>query len=151
MPTLCSTSWKLLSLNIDEMQCLNTSFSWWTRKVPSYIYSFFSIPHLFIPSSSIYLELVLFQFLSLGLSSLPWSFIGFPGSSDGKVCPQCREPEFDPWDWKIPLEKEMATHSSILACKIPWTEEPGWLQFIGRQRVRQAWATMIFFFPFGLL
>ena len=33
------------------------------------------------------------------------------------------------------LEKEMATHSSILACRIPWTEEPGRLQFMGSQRV----------------
>ena len=36
--------------------------------------------------------------------------------------------------WEDPLEKEMATHSSILAWKIPWTEEPGgWLQFIESQ------------------
>ena len=35
-----------------------------------------------------------------------------------------------------PLEKEMATHSSILAWKIPWTEEPGGLQSRGLQRVR---------------
>ena len=33
-------------------------------------------------------------------------------------------------------EKEMATHSSILAWRIPWTEEPGWLQAVGSQRVR---------------
>ena len=37
--------------------------------------------------------------------------------------------------WEDPLEKEMATHSSILAWKIPWTEEPGGLQSIGSQRV----------------
>ena len=36
-----------------------------------------------------------------------------------------------------PLEKEMATHSSILAWEIPWTEEPGGLQFKGSQRVGQ--------------
>ena len=36
-----------------------------------------------------------------------------------------------------PLEKEMATHSSILAWEIPWTEEPGGLQSMGSQRVRQ--------------
>ena len=36
-----------------------------------------------------------------------------------------------------PLEKEMATHSSILAWKIPWMEEPGGLQFVGLQRVGQ--------------
>ena len=36
-----------------------------------------------------------------------------------------------------PLEKEMATHSSTLAWKIPWTEEPGRLQSMGSQRVRR--------------
>ena len=35
-----------------------------------------------------------------------------------------------------PLEKEMATHSSALAWKVPWTEEPGGLQSVGLQRVR---------------
>ena len=35
--------------------------------------------------------------------------------------------------WEDPLEKEMATFSSILAWRIPWTEEPGGLQFIGLQ------------------
>ena len=38
--------------------------------------------------------------------------------------------------WEDPLEKEMATHSSILAWEIPWMEEPGRLQFMGSQRVR---------------
>ena len=38
--------------------------------------------------------------------------------------------------WQDPLEKEMATLSSILAWKIPWTEEPGGLQSTGSQRVR---------------
>ena len=38
---------------------------------------------------------------------------------------------------KDPLEKEMATHSSILAWKIPWTEEPGRIQCVGSQRVGQ--------------
>ena len=38
--------------------------------------------------------------------------------------------------WEDPLEKEMATHSSILAWEIPWTEEPGGLESMGSQRVR---------------
>ena len=38
------------------------------------------------------------------------------------------------------LEEEMATHSSILACKIPWTEVPGGLQSMGLQRVGHDWA-----------
>ena len=37
--------------------------------------------------------------------------------------------------WEDPLEKEMATHSGILAWRIPWTEEPGGLQSMGWQRV----------------
>ena len=37
--------------------------------------------------------------------------------------------------WEDPLEKEMATHSSILAWEIPWTEEPGRLESTGSQRV----------------
>ena len=40
-----------------------------------------------------------------------------------------------------PLEKEVATHSSILAWEIPWTEEPGRLQFMGIQRIVQDLAT----------
>ena len=39
-------------------------------------------------------------------------------------------------DWEDPLEKEMTTHSSILAWKIPWTEEPGGVQSMELQRVR---------------
>ena len=37
--------------------------------------------------------------------------------------------------WEVPLEEGMATHSSILAWRIPWTEEPGRLQSMGSQRV----------------
>ena len=44
-------------------------------------------------------------------------------------------------DWEGSLEKKMATHSSILAQEIQWTEEPGWLQSIGSQRVRYDLAT----------
>ena len=45
---------------------------------------------------------------------------------------------------KDPLEEEMTTHSSILAWKIPWTEEPGGLQPMGSQRVGHNWPTNIF-------
>ena len=38
-------------------------------------------------------------------------------------------------DWKDPLEKNMATHSSILTWRIPWTEEPARLQSIGLHRI----------------
>ena len=49
---------------------------------------------------------------------------------------QCRRCEFDPWVGKNTLEKEMATHSSILAWKIPWTEKPGEVRSTGSQQVR---------------
>ena len=44
-----------------------------------------------------------------------------------------------------PLEKEMATHSSTLAWRIPWREEPGGLQSMGSQRVGHDWATSLHF------
>ena len=40
-------------------------------------------------------------------------------------------------DWEDPLEEGMATHSSVLAWRIPWTEEPGGLQSMELQRVRR--------------
>ena len=46
------------------------------------------------------------------------------------------ETQVKPLGREDPLEKEMATHSSTLAWKIPWTEEPGRLQSMGSQRVR---------------
>ena len=52
-----------------------------------------------------------------------------------KRLPACGRPGFHPWVGKIPLEKEMATHSSILAWRIPWTEGPGGLQSTRSQRV----------------
>ena len=45
--------------------------------------------------------------------------------------------------WEDPLEKEMAIHSSTIAWKIPWTEEPGRLQSMGSQRVGHNWATSL--------
>ena len=47
--------------------------------------------------------------------------------------------------WEDPLEKEMVTHSSILAWRIPWTEEPGKLQSTGSQRVGHNWVTSVSF------
>ena len=44
--------------------------------------------------------------------------------------------------WEDPLEEGMATHSSMLAWRIPWTEEPGGLQSIGPQRVGHSWSDL---------
>ena len=53
-----------------------------------------------------------------------------------KRLPTMRETQVQSLGWEDPLEKEMATHSSILAWKISWMEEPGGLQSMGSQRVR---------------
>ena len=52
-----------------------------------------------------------------------------------KHLPAVQETWVQSLDWEDPLEKEMATHSSTLAWKIPWTEEPDRLQSMGSQRV----------------
>ena len=58
---------------------------------------------------------------------------GFPCSPVGKELPAVQETRLRFLDQKDPLEKEMVTHSSILAWRIPWTEEPGGLQSMGSQ------------------
>ena len=58
----------------------------------------------------------------------------------------CNAETREMWVWSLSwedlLEEEVATHSSILACRISWTEEPGGLQSMGSQRVRHAWVWM---------
>ena len=61
--------------------------------------------------------------------------VGFPVAQVVKNLPAVQESRVRSLGWEDPLEKEMATHSSILAWKIPWTEEPGGLQSMGSQRV----------------
>ena len=56
------------------------------------------------------------------------------GKESACQCRSCRGCEFDSWIGKIPLEEEMAIHSSLLARIIQWAEEPGGLQSMGSQR-----------------
>ena len=64
------------------------------------------------------------------------SILGLPSVSAVKNPPAVLELQ-EAWvgllGWEDPLEEGMATHSSILACRIPWTEEPGGLQSWGRK------------------
>ena len=66
----------------------------------------------------------------------------FPGGAggEGPTCQRRRHKRHEFRPWEEPLESEMATSSSILAWKIPWTEEAGGLQSTGLQRVRHNWA-----------
>ena len=61
-----------------------------------------------------------------------------------KRLPAVQETWVQSLGWEDPLEKEMANHSSTLAWKIPWTEEPGRLQSMGLQRVRHNCATSLY-------
>ena len=69
--------------------------------------------------------------ITCGLHRLPW----------WKNLPAMQETWVQSLDWEDPLEEEMATHSSILAWRIPWTEEPGGLQSMMLQRVGYDWVT----------
>ena len=65
-----------------------------------------------------------------------WNRKGFPGGAVVKHLPANAETLVPSLGWEDPLEKEMATHSNILARKIPWREEPDGLQSGGSQRGR---------------
>ena len=56
-----------------------------------------------------------------------------------KNMPAVQETQVRSLGWEDPREKEMATHSSILAWEIPWTQEPGRLQSMGLQRLGHNW------------
>ena len=61
-----------------------------------------------------------------------------------KNLPALWETQVKSLDWEDSLEKGMTTHSSILAWRIPWTEEPSRLQSMGSQRVGHYWVTFTF-------
>ena len=81
----------------------------------------------------------------LGREDSPREGIGYPPwySWSSLVAQMVKNPPAmqETWvqslDWEDPLEEGMVTHSSILAWRIPWTEEPGGLQSLGSQRVRR--------------
>ena len=60
-----------------------------------------------------------------------------------KSLPAMQETWVQSLGWEDPLEKEMATHSSILAWKIPWIEQPGGLRSTGSQRVGHNFTTLL--------
>ena len=72
-----------------------------------------------------------------------WAIRAFPGSADVKTLPAMQETWIQSLGWEDPLEKEMATHSSILAWRIPRTVEAGGLQSTGSQSpIRLKWLSM---------
>ena len=85
------------------------------------------------------------------IASMVWYGWGFSANSDGKesAC-NAGDPGSIPGPGRS-LEKGMTTPSSILAWRIPWTEEPGRLQSMGSYRVRPDWATNAFTFSFFMI
>ena len=81
------------------------------------------------------MEIATFSFTFLNLEFV----LPFAGASlvaqRIKHLPAMQETSVQSLGWEDPLEKEMATHSSILVWRIPWAEEPGGLQSTGLQRV----------------
>ena len=81
------------------------------------------------------------RWLSVSFNYLPSIFFSwnhkrerdFPGGSVVKKLPAMQETQVQSLGQENPLEEETATHSSILARRIPWTEEPGGLQSMGSQ------------------
>ena len=76
------------------------------------------------------------------------AIVGFPCSSVSKESACSAGSQAQSLGWEDPLEKEMATHSSILVWKISWTEDHGGLQSMGSQRVRHNSATNTYLFPY---
>ena len=78
--------------------------------------------------------------LNKGKDRRLWLPLGLPDAASSKElgcqCRRHKRHRFDPRVRKIPLEEGVAAHSSILAWRIPWTEEPGRLQSIASLRVR---------------
>ena len=80
-----------------------------------------------------------------GTGSLSWPSGVSPGGSAVRTClpmQETQEMQVWPLGGADPLQEGMATHSSIPAWRIPWTEEPGRLQSIGSPRVRHNWSNL---------
>ena len=101
------------------------------------------------PTDSTSVEREWAENLSLNSGS-PWRWFGSPTSLVAQMVKRLST-MWETWVQSLgqedPLEKEMAIHSSTIAWRIPWTEEPGRLQSMGLQRVRHDWATSLHLHP----
>ena len=84
------------------------------------------------------------KYSSISYVVFPWRLQGSPAESEGKEFGCSAGDQVRSLGGEDPLEKERATHSSILAWRIPWTGETGGLQSMGSERVQHDWATFTF-------
>ena len=127
----------------------------------------FKLEHQLFPAFWTQNGMILLAFLGLQIANspcqfgdLPWAnslypytkslnicicyiyYLGFPGGAKEPICQCRRQKEAQVWSLgrEDPLEEGTATRSSILAWRIPWTEDPGGLQSKGSQRVEHNWS-----------
>jgi len=115
-----------LTLTIKTVMLIMVNLLWSGRICSAAIYW----------APTMYQKMSVFWIIELFLLKLE-----FPGSWQLKNLPAVQKTRVQSQGQEGPLEKGMATHSSILVWGIPWTEEPGGLQSIGLQRVRHNWVT----------
>ena len=94
-----------------------------------------------------YVGFFVFVFASLSLNSYDIVMLNFNFEDLTwwkRICLQCRNTQLWSLGWEDPLEKEMATHSSIFAWRSPWTEQLGVPQSLRSQSILYDWATETF-------
>ena len=101
---------------------------------------------IFLPFHTVHgvLKARILKWFTVSFSSEPRSWISLVAQM-AKHLPTMRETWVRSLGQEDPLEKEMATHTSILAWRIPWMEESGGLHSVGSQRVRHDWVTSLHF------
>ena len=131
--------------NQTPVSCIGRQilYHWVTRETPKLFFlnkvlnvykNIYSEPHRYTIQIQ---QLIIVTFTQ----SLPYRVWAFLMAQIVKNAPAIQETWVWSLGWEDPLEEGMAAHSSILAWRIPWTEEPGGLQSMGSQRLRHDWVT----------
>ena len=138
-----NTLWFVMSPGVWSKSC---PLSWWCQPTISFYVTHFSRPQSFpasesFPMSWLFTSGVQSNGASASVSILPMNIGAYLMTQMVKNLPVMQGTWVRSLGWEDPLEKGIATHSSILVWRIPWTEEPSGLKPIGSQRVRHDWAT----------
>ena len=134
LPTLPSRDWACWGYASEE----SAEKMWWNifdaqgiRLMEPHIHAYYYIVYYNYLQLHSYMWLIMHKYIIQWSSLVAQTVKNLPAMQEAQVWSLGRE---------NPLEKGMATHYTILAWKIPWTEEPGGLQSMGLQRVRHNWA-----------